>query len=193
MEEQQKSKVFVLALLGTIVLIMVLISVIWSSIQDSSSSNYEVKREETKVTNTAPVYKDAPDVILKDKFDRIVTLKGAQPTGRYYYFWATWCTVCQQQNPQVFAAYQKYGANIDFYSINLTDTEDANLLKKYVEDKPFPFSMLFDATGQVAKAYGVKATPTQVFISKSGKIIDLTYGLEADELDERLAGLLSQP
>lgn len=73
-------------------------------------------------------------------------------------FFATWCAPCQMLAPVLVELDKKYGDEVEFYKVNIDESEDA------------------------AIRYGVSSVPTLIFF-KDGEEIDRQVGYaEEDEL-----------
>jgi peroxiredoxin len=67
-----------------------------------------------------------------------------------------------------------------------------SLSKKFVEEHRLPFPVGYDSGGQIAKQYGVEATPTSVFVAKDGKVVERQEAaLEEAYFDQRIEKLLA--
>jgi peroxiredoxin len=67
-----------------------------------------------------------------------------------------------------------------------------SLSKKFVEEHGLSFPVGYDSGGQIAKQYGVEATPTSVFVGKDGKVVDRQEAaLEETYFDQRIEKLLA--
>ena len=88
-------------------------------------------------------------------------------------FWATWCSPCCDEVPNVVAAYNKYHSKgFDVLAISL-DNEKSDLLN-YIRQHHVPYRQVFDGNGwqtPVAKLYGVEAIPHSILIGRTGVIL----------------------
>jgi len=90
------------------------------------------------------------------------------------------------------AMQEKYGAQgLKVIGVNLdAKTEDA---KKFLAQSPANFTVVYDAKGDVPKAFGVKGMPTSFLVSKSGKIIFQHLGFkeaDRDNLEQQIKAAL---
>jgi thioredoxin-like negative regulator of GroEL len=67
-----------------------------------------------------------------------------------------------------------------------------SLSRKFVEEYHLTFPAGYDASGAISGLYRVEATPTSIFVSKDGKIVDRQEGaLEEDYFAQRIEKLLA--
>ena len=86
-------------------------------------------------------------------------------------FWATSCSTCVQEMPQIVATHRKYQARgFDTLAVAMSYDPPAHVAN-YAETRRLPFGVVIDNTGSFARAYGdVQATPTTFLIDKQGRI-----------------------
>ena len=99
-------------------------------------------------------------------------------------FWATWCGPCQAELPDFFEAYQKYGENVEFLMVNLTDgeTDTVKSVKEFVVENQYDFPVYFDTEYSASNAYQVYSIPQTLFVDEKGNIQNLYIGM----IDERV-------
>lgn len=87
-------------------------------------------------------------------------------------FWATDCTTCIKEMPDIVATYNKYRAQ-GFETIAVAMKHDPpNYVLNYTEKNKLPFKVALDPMGTLAKAFGeVKLTPTTFIIDKQGRLV----------------------
>lgn len=92
-------------------------------------------------------------------------------------FWATSCTTCVAEMPQMVETYNKYKSQgLEFVAVAMK-YDPANYVVNYAETRQLPFKVAIDVSGEAAKAYGdVALTPTTFVIDKEGKIIKRYVG-----------------
>lgn len=92
-------------------------------------------------------------------------------------FWATSCTTCVQEMPQIAATYDKYkGRGYDTIAVAMSYDPPAYVVN-FAETRKLPFPVAIDNTGAIARSFGdVRLTPTSVLINKRGEIVKRFVG-----------------
>ena len=92
-------------------------------------------------------------------------------------FWATSCTTCVHEMPQVVATYDKYKARgYDTLAVAMSYDNPA-YVANFAQTRKLPFGVAFDTTGAIANSFGnVQLTPTSVLINKRGEIVKRYVG-----------------
>ncbi len=92
-------------------------------------------------------------------------------------FWATSCTTCVHEMPQVVATYEKYkGAQFDTVAVAMSYDPPA-YVANFAESRKLPFKVAIDNTGAIATAFGqVQMTPTTFLINKRGEVVKRYVG-----------------
>ena len=92
-------------------------------------------------------------------------------------FWATSCTTCVAEMPQVVDTYNKYKAKgFDTVAVAMAYDPPAYVVN-YAQTRKLPFKVAIDNTGANAKAWGdVKLTPTTFLVNKRGDIVKRYVG-----------------
>lgn len=109
-------------------------------------------------------------------------------------FWATSCTTCVAEMPEIIATHQKFNSR-GFDTIAVAMSYDPpSYVVNYAETRKLPFKVAIDNTGAVAKAWGdVQLTPTTYIVDKRGTIVKRYVG-EPDfaELHKLIEKLLAE-
>jgi peroxiredoxin len=92
-------------------------------------------------------------------------------------FWATSCTTCVQEMPQIAATYDRYKARgYDTLAIAMSYDTPA-YVAQFAHTRQLPFAVAFDRDGTLARSFGdVQLTPTSVLINKRGEIVKRYVG-----------------
>lgn len=106
-------------------------------------------------------------------------------------FWATSCTTCVAEMPEVVATYDKYkDSGYDTIAVAMS-YDPPDYVRNYAASRKLPFKVALDKTGDVAKAWGdIQLTPTLFLVDKQGQIVKRYVGspnfAELDKLIEKL-------
>lgn len=92
-------------------------------------------------------------------------------------FWATSCTTCMQEMPQVIATHHQFRER-GYDTLAVAMEYDAPAaVADYAESRKLPFAVAIDNTGDIAQRFGeVRLTPTSVLIDKQGRIVKRFVG-----------------
>ena len=92
-------------------------------------------------------------------------------------FWATSCTTCVAEMPQMIETYNKFkGQGMEFVAVAMSYDRPDYILN-YAQTRKLPFTVAYDASGAAAKAWGdVAMTPTTFVVGKDGAILKTYLG-----------------
>jgi len=109
-------------------------------------------------------------------------------------FWATSCTTCVAEMPQIVATYDKFkDRGYDTLAVAMS-YDPPSYVVNFAETRKLPFKVALDNTGKVAEAWGdVKLTPTTYIVDKQGRIVKKYVGApNFDELHKLIDKLLAE-
>ena len=106
-------------------------------------------------------------------------LSSAQFKGRVVLvnFWATSCSTCVAEMPQIMATHEKFKAQ-GFQTLAVAMSYDPPAyVASFAETRKLPFGVAIDNTGEIARSFGqVQLTPTTFLINKRGEIVKRYVG-----------------
>ena len=120
----------------------------------------------TEKVEKAPAFtltdEDGNEINLSDFFGKPIVIN----------FWATWCGPCKSELPAFDAAYAKYGEDVQFIMLNLTDgySDTVESVQKFVADGGYTFPVYYDTKMDGANTYGAYSIPLTVFIDADGVV-----------------------
>ena len=87
-------------------------------------------------------------------------------------FWATSCTACVHEMPQIAALHETFKSRgYDTLAVAMRYDPPASVIR-FAESRRLPFGVVIDNTGAVARGFGsVELTPTSVLINQRGEIV----------------------
>ena len=134
-------------------------------------------------------------------FSTFVLLDGSKKTTEDLHgkvtlvnFWATSCTTCVAEMPEMVATHQKYqGRGYQTLAVAMSYDPPAYVVN-FTETRKLPFQVAIDNTGEVAKAWGdVRLTPTTYLVNKRGQVVKRYVGTpDFDELHLLIEKLLAE-
>ncbi|MES2319526.1 MAG: TlpA disulfide reductase family protein [Pseudomonadota bacterium] len=92
-------------------------------------------------------------------------------------FWATSCTTCVKEMPQMVETYNKFkGQGLEFVAVAMK-YDRPDYVVNFTETHKLPFIVALDSGGDIAKAFNdVSLTPTTYLIGKDGKVLKRYVG-----------------
>jgi peroxiredoxin len=106
-------------------------------------------------------------------------------------FWATSCTTCVAEMPELVATYKQF-KDKGYETLAVAMSYDPpSYVVNFAQTRQLPFKVAIDNTGAVARAWGdVKLTPTTFLLNKRGEIVKRYVGtpnfVELNQLIEKL-------
>jgi cytochrome c biogenesis protein CcmG, thiol:disulfide interchange protein DsbE len=113
---------------------------------------------------------------LNDLDGKPITLGALRGKVVWLNFFASWCPPCQQETPilrSLANTYRDRGLVVVGISVQETTPTD---VKAYAERYRLGYTIGFDGSGEVLRAYRVFALPTQFFIDVNGVIREVVSG-----------------
>jgi peroxiredoxin len=121
--------------------------------------------------------KPAPDVTFIGLDGEKITSQSLRGKVVMVNFWATSCTTCVHEMPQMVDTYNKYkDRGLEFVAVAMS-YDAPNYVVNFAQTRKLPFKVAFDGQGNVAKSFGdVALTPTTFVIGKDGNVIKRYVG-----------------
>ena len=120
----------------------------------------------------------APDFTVYDAQGNPINLSDFLGKPVILNFWASWCGPCKSEMPDFQKAYEKYGNEIAFLIVNMTDgsQETVETASSFIEKAGYTFPVYFDSSSDAAIQYGVRTIPTTFFIDAQGNFVAWANG-----------------
>ncbi|MBM7869138.1 thiol-disulfide isomerase/thioredoxin [Clostridium pascui] len=117
----------------------------------------------------------AMDFKLKDLTGKEVSLSDYKGKKVFLNFWATWCSPCKAEMPEMEKLYQETkNSDLVILAVNLDEEKDT--VQKFINSNKYNFPVLLDTGNIVAGKYEVVSIPTSFFIDEEGNIVDKHIG-----------------
>jgi peroxiredoxin len=133
---------------------------------------------------------EAPEISLPDSDGKIITLSSTRGSVILLDFWASWCSPCRKENPNLVKAFNLYrGKGFSIYQVSLDKTKE-DWLKGIEDDKLSQWIHVSDLkywNSSVVQLYKIESIPYNMLLDKEGKII--ATNLRGDSLEQKLAEL----
>ena len=134
--------------------------------------------------------KIAPDFMMYTPEGKSVSLYGVKTRVKLVDFWASWCSPCRAENPNVIRLYKKYhskGLEVVGFSL---DSDKSKWVQAIMEDG-LPWLNGSDLKGQaseVAQLYRVRSIPFTLLLDEDNRIVG--KNLRGKELTRKIEELL---
>lgn len=159
--------------------------------------NIKTEREflakDDKTTSMAESVKNGSmfkEVVAKDVTGKVISLSELVKNNEYTLleFWASWCSPCRAEIPNLKKAYKKYkDAGLEIYSVSIDSKRDEWELALKEEKATWPNSLIVGDEQTQVSAYGVQGIPASYLIAKDGTIVASNEELREFDLDRTLS------
>ena len=127
----------------------------------------------------ATVSGPAPGFTLQSNSGEQVSLESLKGKVVMVNFWATWCVPCRQEMPHLQALYERYNSlGFELLAVNV-EKNNAVGARKWLEETPVTFPVLFDPNNDVTKLYKVQTMPSTVLVARDGTMRFIHHGYKA--------------
>jgi peroxiredoxin len=109
-------------------------------------------------------------------------------------FWATSCTTCVAEMPELVATYNKF-KDRGYVTLAVAMSYDPpSYVVNFAQSRQLPFGVAIDNTGTVAREWGdIQLTPTTFLVNKQGEIVKRFVGTpDFAELHKLIEKLLAE-
>ena len=132
----------------------------------------------------------APDFTVTNSDGKEIKLSDLKGKPVVINFWATWCHYCKVEMPDIELMYQKYGDEIEFMIVNMTDgqRETVESAKEFIKKEGFTFPVYFDTLYSASYNYNVTSLPATYFVNAEGELVAGARGaVNAQTLEEGIS------
>lgn len=85
-------------------------------------------------------------------------------------FWATWCPLCEELEPQIRTVEQRYGNDVDVIVVAVGVNQNPRSIRRHLQRHNVPGRILFDARGAATRAYRAPTTSYVVLLDGTGRV-----------------------
>jgi peroxiredoxin len=135
----------------------------------------------------------APEIILPDPQGDTIRLSSTRGKIVLLDFWASWCTPCRQENPNLVKAYSLWHSRgFEIYQVSLDKTREAWLkgIRKDHLEKWVHVSDIRYWNSVVVPLYKIESIPANFLLDKDGRIV--ASNLRGEMLQIKLAELFNK-
>lgn len=131
----------------------------------------------------------APDFTLDTLDGTHVTLSELRGRPVLINFWASWCTPCRIEMPDLVRAYEAYkDQGFLILGIDLTYQDSIPDVRAFVKEFKMTFPVLLDTSGEVSQGYRLLGLPLSVFVDREGIIRRIHIGAMTKDQIEQFVG-----
>jgi len=140
---------------------------------------------------SSEVGRAAPDFLLQTPDGGTLRLSDLRGQPVLVNFWASWCTPCREEMPQIVRGYAAHSAGgLQVVAVDLQ--ENADQVRQFASEFGMTFPIVIDRTGGVASAWRIggpiKGIPSSYFVDGDGVVRARVFGpLTAQTLADNLA------
>lgn len=110
----------------------------------------------------------APDFLLTAPNGELVALSDFRGKTVVLNFWATWCSPCRAEMPDLQAVFNERESEDDFAVVGVDFGEPTGAVQSFIDEFDLSFPIAIDSDLSVAKHYGVRGLPASFFIDAQG-------------------------
>lgn len=104
-------------------------------------------------------------------------------------FFATWCTPCIVEHPELTEFDEEHDAKNDAEVVSVLYGDDPDAAREFFDERGGDWPVVVDADGSIGVAYGVAGVPESFLVAPNGIVVQrIVGGVTAAQLNEVLAG-----
>lgn len=158
----------------------------YDELSDAAKASYYGQKVKEELYPAGEVGSAVAEFTVKDNDGKEVTLASLREGKKYVLidFWASWCTPCRKEIPNLKNLYKLYGDK-GFQIVSISIDKKKAEWEKALEEEQLPWPNFLDETG-VADLYKVRFVPTMYLIDAQGTLVgeNLHGQALADKLKE---------
>ena len=119
----------------------------------------------------------APEFTLEEVNGGTITLSELRGNVVVVHLWASWCPPCRAEMPALQQVYEKNrDRGLEVLAVNTTYQDSEAEATAFVDEVGLSFPILLERTGDMARAYQLRAMPSTFFIDQEGVIRKVILG-----------------
>lgn len=121
---------------------------------------------------------EVPNIVFDEAVKGKKSLYDIKAKKKLIVFWASWCPACQAEMPHIqeyYSAFKKDGGEIVAISLDSDQKAYQDAIKDFGW---YNYSELLKWDSEIAKQYGVNATPTLFLLDKDNKLVKKGHSLQ---------------
>ena len=137
-----------------------------------------------RVLRSEIVGRPAPAFDLVSIDGRRVRVGGRPGKPMVINFWASWCTECRKEHPDLMRAHERWKERVDFVGVVFRDSPDniRDFLTEFGETPERTYPNVMDTGARAAIDYGVYGVPETFFVDRRGRVSFKRIGRSSPEL-----------
>jgi len=152
-------------------------------IKDSKKKKSAKTAKSTKPAKTAEIiWGNSPDFSSRMLNGAAFTLSSLKGKVILLNFWATWCTYCRKEIPDLIQLTQEYKNNgLEIVGIALEKNPDG--IKEFVDEKGINYAIVV-GDNELAERYNIRGIPATFIIDRNGNLVQKYSGMVKKEILE---------
>ncbi|SMB92478.1 Peroxiredoxin [Desulfonispora thiosulfatigenes DSM 11270] len=172
-------KIVIIIILTLVVLVSMIFILNYAGIGEKTTNKdlYPTIVEVDKTSSFLEEGSKAADFTWKNVDGNNIKLSDFEGKPVILNFWASWCSPCKSEMPDIEAYYNMNKEEVNILAINLTVSEKSvEEIARFLQANKYTFPVILDDKGLVAQKYFVRSIPTTYFIDANGVIKKIYTG-----------------
>lgn len=149
--------------------------------EEATETEPEEEEEAAEEVKTIP----AIDFTLKDQYGNTHTLSDYKGKTVFLNFWATWCSPCRAEMPDIQKLYEEFQQEdvviLGVAAPGLGREKSEEGIKGFLEENGYTYPVVMDTDAEAFQAYGINSFPTTFMIDKDGNVFGYIPGQLSEE------------
>lgn len=159
--------------------------------EDSEPENRKEDEEQNTDTDTDT---ETVDFTLYDQYGTAHSLEEYRGKVVFLNFWATWCSPCRMEMPDIQKLYENYQSQGDEGEVVVLGVAAPGIggegtkeeVAAFMSENGYTYPVLMDETGEISQRFGISAYPTTYMIDRQGRVYGYVSGMLSYENMEEI-------